>query len=90
MKALLLGAAGMLGRDLASHVPAGISLVSLTRSDLDITDYDQVRRQFRLLAPDIVLNAAAWTRVDDAERSSTEATRVNSDAVGVLSDRCCW
>src|SRR6266576_810649 len=86
MKALLLGAAGMLGRDLASHVPAGISLVSLTRSDLDITDYDQVRRQFRLLAPDLVLNAAAWTRVDDAERSSTEATLVNSEAVGVLSD----
>ncbi|MFO7690785.1 MAG: dTDP-4-dehydrorhamnose reductase [Cryobacterium sp.] len=75
MKYLITGASGMLGRDLQS-VLAGRTVTALTRSDLDVTDLDAVTAAVR--GHDVVINAAAYTKVDDAETDEDTAYLVNA------------
>jgi dTDP-4-dehydrorhamnose reductase len=84
MKVLLLGAGGMLGRDLAAAAPSPVTVISLPRSALDITDFTAVSRVLEDLRPSIILNAAAYTAVDRAETEPDAAYRVNAEAVARL------
>jgi len=71
---LITGAAGMLGRDLQRAL-AGRDVTALTRADLDVTDRDAV---FAAVADhDVVINASAYTKVDDAETHEEEAYAIN-------------
>ncbi|MGW1029258.1 dTDP-4-dehydrorhamnose reductase [Streptomyces sp. NPDC002577] len=89
MKWLVTGAGGMLGREVAALLAAeGALLAARTRRDLDITDPVQVRHAVKALAPDIVVNCAAWTAVDDAESREAEAHRVNADGPQLLAETC--
>lgn len=72
---LITGAAGMLGRDLQRAL-AGRQVTALTRSDLDITDLSAVMHV--VADHDVVINAAAYTRVDDAESDEAAAFAVNA------------
>jgi dTDP-4-dehydrorhamnose reductase len=82
MRVLLLGGAGQLGcclrdrwpRDWERHAPAS--------AQLDIRDAAAVDKTMRQLRPDLVVNAAAYNRVDDAERSPAEARAVNAEGAG--------
>lgn len=59
------------------------------RGACDITDEDAVRRVFSEFSPDIVINCAAYTAVDDAEDIGSEInTAVNTDGVGILAAAC--
>ncbi|MFP7759722.1 dTDP-4-dehydrorhamnose reductase [Marisediminicola sp. LYQ134] len=78
---LLTGASGMLGRDLQS-VLDGRDVTALSRSDLDVTDLDAVRSA--VAGHDVVINAAAHTRVDDAETERDAAFAVNATGAGHL------
>ena len=83
MRVLITGAAGMLGRDVeevARH--AGHDVVALARADLDITDAGAVHHAVAAVAPDTVINCAAWTDVDGAEAEEVLATEVNGDGAG--------
>ena len=71
----------MLGTDLVSALN-GRSVTALARADLDVTDADAVRDAVR--EHDVVLNAAAYTRVDDAETDEATAFAVNATGAGVL------
>jgi dTDP-4-dehydrorhamnose reductase len=84
MKVLLLGASGMLGTDLAASAPAAVQLYAAPRSALDITNEQSMARRIADTRPDIVINAAAYTRVDAAESESAVSYRVNSEAVGSI------
>jgi dTDP-4-dehydrorhamnose reductase len=89
-KWLITGAAGMLGRDL-SDLLAGVGgdeVVGLNRADLDITDAAAVGDTLKRHQPDVVVNCAAWTAVDDAETREDEALVVNGHAAGFLADAC--
>lgn len=66
MRILLTGAAGQLGRSLQSTL-SGHELTACARGTLDITDLTAVRSAIDEVRPDLVLNAAAYNRVDDAE-----------------------
>src|SRR3954454_5365160 len=85
MRALVTGAAGMLGQDL---VPAlaerGWSVAGLSRAELDITDAAAVEDAIDELRPDVVFNCAAWTDVDGAEVAERDAMRVNDTAAGIV------
>lgn len=83
MRALILGAGGMLGHDLI-HTAPPVDLQPLTRQQLDVTDPVTLARRVRELRPDIILNAAAYTAVDRAEAEREQAFRVNAEAVGQL------
>ena len=59
-------------------------VIAPARSALDITDQDAVRRVVREEQPDIIVNCAAYTRVDDAETQPAAATAINGSAVESL------
>jgi dTDP-4-dehydrorhamnose reductase len=83
MRLLVTGAAGMLGRDVTSAaVAAGDDLTALARAELDITDLAAVEAAVRDARPDAVVNCAAWTDVDGAEKRTEEAFAVNGPGAG--------
>lgn len=71
MRALILGAGGQLGRALSAALP---DAVALTRAEFDLAD----PRELDWSAYDTVVNAAAYTRVDDAERERAAAWAANA------------
>jgi dTDP-4-dehydrorhamnose reductase len=77
MKVAVIGAGGQLGSDLVDAFDA----VPLSHQDVDVTDPESLDI-LRDIMPDLVINAAAYVRVDDAEVEAEEAFRVN--AVGAL------
>ncbi|HZA90396.1 MAG TPA: dTDP-4-dehydrorhamnose reductase, partial [Solirubrobacterales bacterium] len=86
MKVLVTGAGGMLGRDvIAACRRRGAEVVPLGHAELDISDGPEVDDVISAVRPDVVVNCAAWTDVDGAESHEPEATRLNSQAAGVLS-----
>lgn len=87
MKTLLIGADGQLGSDLKKIYPAA-ELVPLNRPDLDITDYAAVDAILAQRRPDIVINTAAYHRVDECEQYPDQALDVNALAVRNLAVAC--
>lgn len=78
---LITGAGGMLGQDLQQAL-AGRDVTALTRADLDITDAEAVTAA--VAGHDVVVNAAAYTKVDDAESDEDAAYAVNARGPEVL------
>lgn len=86
---LITGAGGMLGRDLVAALErAGDDVTALARCDLDVTDGAQVHDAVRACRPDVLVNCAAWTAVDDAELHEREALRVNGDGAAHVAAAC--
>lgn len=84
---LVTGAGGMVGYDVCAALETrGESVVALTKSDLDITDAPAVREAIGRARPDVIVNCAAYTRVDDAEMNEHLATAINGSAVEFLAD----
>ncbi|HEU0024443.1 MAG TPA: dTDP-4-dehydrorhamnose reductase [Thermoleophilaceae bacterium] len=83
MRALVLGAGGMLGQDVMRALDAD-DAVGLTHSELDITDAAAVRAAVVDAAPDVVFNCAAYTKVDGAESEPERAMLVNGEAAGIV------
>ncbi len=81
MRYLLTGATGMLGQDLHQAL-AGREVTALGRSELDVTDPDAV--DAAVAGHDIILNCAAYTKVDDAESHEDSAFAVNATGAGNL------
>jgi dTDP-4-dehydrorhamnose reductase len=87
VRILVTGAAGMLGRDLAQDLGvAGAAISTATRADLDLTDADACAKAVE--RHDVVVNAAAWTAVDDAESDEAGAFAVNATGVANLARAC--
>jgi len=84
---LLFGSRGMIGSALAKMF-AGANLAAFGHQDLDITDYMAVERAFIKTRPEIVLNAAAFTRVDDCEKFRETAFVVNGRSPGHIAGLC--
>ena len=85
---LVTGAAGMLGSDLGPALAAaGHEVLARPKSDLDVADEKAVAIAVRELGPDILVNCAAFTKVDDCE-TDPRALEINAKAVGNLADAC--
>lgn len=72
---LIAGAGGMLGRDLQKAL-AGRDVTALARAELDVTDRDAVLAA--VAGHDVVVNASAYTKVDDAETHEDDAYAINA------------
>lgn len=77
----------MVGHDVRAALESrGETVLPLTKSDLDITDAAAVRDAVRRAQPDVIVNCAAYTKVDDAEANEQLATAINGSAVELLAE----
>jgi len=85
----VLGANGQLGRCLADHLSGTQHETILTsRSEIDITDFAATRVKISQINPDVVINASAYSCVDDAESETQKADLVNHLAVAHIAYVC--
>lgn len=89
---LITGGSGQLGiavsHELDKH---GIAFAAWSSKDLDITQSSTVSESIENLSPTVIINCAAWTDVDGAERLELDALRVNSDGpenLALAAKRC--
>lgn len=86
---LVTGAGGMLGRDLVRALDRrGEAVTGLDRAALDVTDAAAVADALAASRPDVVVNCAAWTGVDDAEAHEEQALAVNGGGAANLAAAC--
>jgi len=82
---LITGGGGMVAADLRDALLLqGEEVVTLSRAELDITEQRSVQRAIAEHRPEVIVNCAAYTRVDDAEREEGLAIAINGSAVELL------
>jgi dTDP-4-dehydrorhamnose reductase len=87
MRWLITGATGMVGSDLHAALKSrDFDTVAFGHAELDITNGEAVLYALKQTRPDLIVNCAAFTRVDEAEAAEAEARRVNGTAVGFLAE----
>jgi dTDP-4-dehydrorhamnose reductase len=86
MNILITGASGQLGNDLVRVLGEEHVLAALTRHDLDVTDRQEVMAATAQLQPDVIIHAAAFTHVDEAEHNREAAFAVNSIGTGYIAE----
>lgn len=82
---LVTGGEGQLGKAFRALLPAA---TVVGRADLDITDEASIDRAFELYRPDVVVNPAAYTKVDQAETDVSAAEAVNAVGPRLLARAC--
>lgn len=86
MRVLITGAKGQLGGALQRCAPPEAVITAIDVAECDLTDTAAVRDVLRQAAPDLILNAAAYTAVDKAESDEAIAQAINADAVAVMAE----
>lgn len=86
MKTLITGANGQVGWELRPLLAQLGEVVAIDRDELDLTDEHAVRLFVRECRPSLVINAAAYTAVDQAETESVLAYKINADAPRILAE----
>jgi dTDP-4-dehydrorhamnose reductase len=87
-KIALLGKNGQVGHELLLCCQGLAEITAVGREDLDLQDLAAVARFLEELRPDLVINAAAYTAVDRAEKERDAAVRMNADLPRLLADLC--
>jgi dTDP-4-dehydrorhamnose reductase len=89
MKILITGAEGQVGNAITEQSKYfNFKIFSFNRRALDITDTNNIKTKFELVKPDLVINAAAYTKVDEAENESDAAFMINSIGALNLANLC--
>ncbi len=88
MKILLLGKNGQVGWALQRALSPLGELSAHDRSTANLDDPESIRKLVRDYAPDVIVNAAAYTAVDKAERDIDSAKCINAQSVAILAEEC--
>ncbi len=88
MKYLIFGKHGQVGQQLNKLLQNRDEVTALDIEDLDLTNLAAIDEQIRSLAPDWVLNASAYTAVDQAESDLELATTINVAAPQAMAQAC--
>ena len=86
MRLLITGADGQVGWELRRGLAPLGEVVAMNRKACDLSQLQDLPRIIRDTHPDIVVNAAAYTAVDNAEEEEALATTINGTAVGVIAE----
>ncbi|QDH36078.1 dTDP-4-dehydrorhamnose reductase [Porphyrobacter sp. YT40] len=84
MNVLVTGANGQLGGALQRTAPAWADINAIDVEDVDLTDAAMLTARLVVEAPDVIINAAAYTAVDKAENDEALARAINAEAVAVM------
>jgi dTDP-4-dehydrorhamnose reductase len=85
-KILLTGKNGQVGHDLQRFLPRLGEVVALDRQQLDLSRFDEIRRVIREIRPALIVNAAAYTAVDLAEKEHSLAQAINAEAPAIMAE----
>lgn len=89
MRIVVTGRHGQLARSLIEGAAGvGCELITLARPEFDLARIDHIAAAIDRLAPDLVVNAAAYTAVDQAESNADAALLINGAAAGALAAGC--
>jgi dTDP-4-dehydrorhamnose reductase len=90
LRILMFGRTGQVAQEMLARAPAeGTELVALSRADCDLSRPDQIEAALAAYeGADLILNAAAYTAVDQAEAEEDLAFAVNGIAPGVMARAC--
>jgi dTDP-4-dehydrorhamnose reductase len=86
MKLLLIGLNGQVGWELQRTLGSLGDVVALDYPEIDLADEGNVRGWVRRISPQVIINAAAYTAVDQAESESKLAMAINGTAPGILAE----
>jgi dTDP-4-dehydrorhamnose reductase len=86
LRILITGKEGQVGWELRRSLAALGDVVATDRRTLDLRDSSAIPRTVRKIRPDIIVNAAAYTAVDNAESEADVAMQVNAIAPGILAE----
>jgi dTDP-4-dehydrorhamnose reductase len=86
VRILLIGRNGQIGSELYRLLPSLGELVAPDRNELDLANAAHVRRAIREYQPNLIVNAAAYTNVDGAEKDHRTAHTVNAEAPAVMAE----
>lgn len=84
MKVLLFGKDGQVGRAMSAALAGGAEVIACGRAEADFERPGGLASVIAAAAPDVIINAAAYTAVDKAESEPERARRVNAEAVAVI------
>jgi dTDP-4-dehydrorhamnose reductase len=84
MRILITGATGQVGLALASRLQGAGSLIVTDRRTLDLSEPDSIASVLDRLAPELIINTAAYTAVDKAEDEKELVQIVNAEAPGIM------
>ena len=95
MKVLVLGCKGQLGRCLSNELlNTCYEVVYTSRDEIDIANFEETKNKIGEFSPNVVINATAYTAVDNAEEDHEQADRINHLAVANIAHICreidCW
>ena len=88
MKILIVGAGGMLARDVIKELEGSCELYKRDIPEFDIRDEKKVFADITGICPDFVINCAAYTNVDGCETEEAMALAVNAEGVKHLAQAC--
>ncbi len=86
MKILLLGKTGQVGWELERTLAPFGEVTALGRSESDLADFDMIKTVIRKHKPNLIVNTAAYTAVDQAEEEPDLAMAVNGIAPGIIAE----
>jgi dTDP-4-dehydrorhamnose reductase len=86
MRIVVLGKNGQLGDELQREMRRCGMVIAVGRESADLEEPKQLRSFLRNLAPDVIINSAAYTNVDRAETEPKRARRVNAIAPGIIAE----
>ena len=82
MKILVTGSRGQVGKAMiVIGVKYGLDMIGYSKENLDITSNKNIKDVFNFEKPDIIVNTAAYTNVDRAEKETKQAFDVNEKGV---------
>lgn len=85
-KVLLTGGTGQVGYRLKKELKIFGKIFSPNRDEFDLTNFKSIRKIVRSLKPNLIVNAAAYTKVDLAEVNFALALKINAEAPKVLAE----
>ena len=83
---LVTGKNGQVGFELVRSLAGAGQVMAVGRDEMDLSDADSIRRMVRKFGPDLIVNAAAYTAVDQAEAEPELALAINGVAPGILAE----